>query len=131
VARVEGERATRRRERWRAVALDAARQSGRGDVPEIEGPRPLADVVGAFGSSPATKLCLDPSATEPFARALPSPQKPVVLLVGPEGGLSDDELAVADRAGFSRVRLGPFVLRTELAGPAALGALLALVESRG
>jgi 16S rRNA (uracil1498-N3)-methyltransferase len=125
VARVEGERAARRRERWQAIALDAARQSGRGDVPDIEGPRPLVDVLSMLRDRPATKLCLDLRATRSFSDALPQSTNPVVLLVGPEGGLTDDELTLADRAGFSRVRLGPFVLRTELAGPAALAALIA------
>jgi 16S rRNA (uracil1498-N3)-methyltransferase len=129
VARVDAERAAKRAERWRAIALDAARQSGRGDVPDIEGPRPFGDVLSAFRSRSATKLCLDPHATAPFSahvgRGTPGP---IVLLVGPEGGLTDDELTVAARAGFTRVRLGPFVLRTELAATAALGALLALSE---
>jgi len=130
VARIEGERATRRRERWRAIALDAARQSGRGDVPEIEGPRPLADILSALRDPPATKLCLDPQASASFTSALspPLPKLAVILLIGPEGGLTDDELTLADRAGFIRVRLGPFVLRTELAAAAALGALLALSD---
>ncbi len=132
VARVEGERAARRNERWRAIALDAARQSGRGDVPDVEGPRPLGDILSAFRESSATKLCLDPHAAAAFSSALPAragASNPIVLLVGPEGGLTDDELTLADRAGFTRVHLGPFVLRTELAGIAALGALLTLSDS--
>ncbi|HVR18633.1 MAG TPA: RsmE family RNA methyltransferase [Polyangiaceae bacterium] len=130
VARLDAERAEKKRERWRAVALDAARQSGRGDVPNVDGPRPISDVLSAFRDDPAMKLCLDPHATATFASALRANAAPnrVVLLVGPEGGLSDDELALAERAGFVRVRLGPFVLRTELAASAALGALLALYD---
>ncbi len=129
IVRVEGERAAKKRERWRAIALDAARQSGRGDVPEIDGPEPLADVLSAFRARPGSKLCLDPLAATALSNALPSdPKLPIVLVVGPEGGLSDDELALAERAGFTRVRLGPFVLRTELAGAAALAALLASVD---
>ena len=95
------------------------------------GPRPLADVLAALRDDRATKLCLDPHATAAFASALPPHDDPnrIVLLVGPEGGLSDDELALAERAAFTRVRLGPFVLRTELAATAALGALLALSDT--
>jgi len=125
VARIEGERAGRRSERWRAIALDAARQSGRGDVPDITGPRPLDDVLVELRERPATKLCLDPYATAPFASTVPENSTAVVLLVGPEGGLTDAELELADRSGFTRVKLGPFVLRTELAASAALAALLA------
>jgi len=131
VARLDAERAEKRRERWRAVALDAARQSGRGDVPNVDGPRPLPDVLSALRDDPATKLCLDPHATATFTSALPpnDASNRIVLLVGPEGGLSDDELALAERAAFVRVRLGPFVLRTELAATAALAALLALSDA--
>jgi 16S rRNA (uracil1498-N3)-methyltransferase len=129
VARVESDRAAKKRERWRAIALDAARQSGRGDVPEIDGPRPLADALSALRAHPATKLCLDPRALTTFSSVTHAGGSPIVLLVGPEGGLTDDELALADRAGFLRVRFGPFVLRTELAASAALAALLARFDS--
>ena len=130
VARIDAERAARRAERWRVIALDAARQSGRGDVPDITGPRPLGDVLDELGGRPAKKLCLDPYATASFAGIFSADSSAIasgiVLLVGPEGGLTDDELEHAERAGFTRVRLGPFILRTELAAPAALAALLAL-----
>jgi 16S rRNA (uracil1498-N3)-methyltransferase len=126
VVRLEGERAARRAERLRAIALDAARQSGRGDVPDIAGPCPLVDVLTDLREHTATKLCLDPYATAPFASALPKNSNAVVLLVGPEGGLTDDELELAERSGFTRVRLGPFMLRTELAGVAAVATVLAM-----
>jgi 16S rRNA (uracil1498-N3)-methyltransferase len=130
VVRLEGERAARRAERLRAIALDAARQSGRGDVTDITGPRPLGAVLDEFGARQAKKLCLDPYATTSFAGVFSpgssSIAAEIVLLVGPEGGLTDDELAHAERAGFTRVRLGPFVLRTELAAIAAVATVLAL-----
>jgi 16S rRNA (uracil1498-N3)-methyltransferase len=134
VARIEREpeRAARRAERWRLIALDAARQSGRGDVPDITGPRPLGDVLEELGGRPAQKLCLDPYATTSFAGIFSADSNataaPIILLVGPEGGFDDDELAHADRSGFTRVRLGPFVLRTELASVAALAALVAWTD---
>lgn len=131
VARPDAERGARRAERWRAIALDAARQCGRGDVPTIDGPRPLADALAAFDTVAATKLCLDPLTTAAFTNALSLDKGPkrLVLLVGPEGGLTDAELTLAERSGFRRVRLGPFVLRTELAATAALGALVALFDA--
>jgi 16S rRNA (uracil1498-N3)-methyltransferase len=131
IGRLDAERADKRRERWRAVALDAARQSGRGDTPDIEGPRPLDAVLAVLAGDTATKLCLDPAATATIAEAVrrDGAVRSYVLLVGPEGGLSDEELVLAERTGFTRIRLGPFVLRTELAATAALGALLALSDS--
>jgi 16S rRNA (uracil1498-N3)-methyltransferase len=63
---------------------------------------------------------------ETALRDLPRPQKPIELLVGPEGGLTEAEVDAARRAGYQSVRLGPRVLRTETAAPALLAALQAL-----
>jgi 16S rRNA (uracil1498-N3)-methyltransferase len=116
--------------RLRAIALDAARQSGRGDLPDLEGPTPLADVLAAARTSDAQKLCLEPSATQTLGAALRAhPGRPVMLLVGPEGGFATSELDSARAAGFTLVRFGSLVLRTELAGLAALGAVIALGEA--
>jgi 16S rRNA (uracil1498-N3)-methyltransferase len=114
-----------RLERWRRIAIDAARQSGRGDLPELEGPVDLAAALA--GTSAALKLCLDPRAELGLYRALEraTPADAIDLLIGPEGGLSGEELASAEEAGFVRVGFGPFTLRTETAATAVLGALLA------
>jgi 16S rRNA (uracil1498-N3)-methyltransferase len=131
VARLDPARGEKRRERWGAIALDAARQSGRGDTPAVEGPRRLDDLLATLAADPATKICMDPLALTSFTDAVRggAPSRTFVLLVGPEGGLTDEELALAERTGFTRARLGPFVLRTELAATAALGALVAISES--
>ena len=114
-----------RLERWRRIAIDGARQSGRGDLPELAGPVELAAALERATS--ALKLCLDPRAELGLYRALErgTEADPVDLLIGPEGGLSADELMMAERAGFVRVTLGPFTLRTETAATAVLGAVLA------
>jgi 16S rRNA (uracil1498-N3)-methyltransferase len=117
---------SRRRERWLSVALDAARQSGRGDLPSIGGPEPLGGVLARFASESAQKLCLQPGAKVALGAALAARgERALALLVGPEGGFSPDELDAAGAAGFEPVCLGALVLRTELAGIAALGAVLA------
>ncbi|HEY3494529.1 MAG TPA: RsmE family RNA methyltransferase [Polyangiaceae bacterium] len=116
-----------KRERLLAVALDAARQSGRGDLPELAEPAPLAGLLAEYAARDACKLCLAPEAELGLGAALAARAgRELVLLVGPEGGLSEAELAGAAAAGFVSVSLGPLVLRTELAGIAALGAVLAL-----
>ena len=116
----------RRSERWNAIALDAARQSGRGDLPELEAPSPLTEVLARHAALPAPKLCLHPQAERGLGAALAALRGAgLTLLVGPEGGFTSEELALAATAGFELVSFGPFVLRTELAGIAALGAVLA------
>jgi 16S rRNA (uracil1498-N3)-methyltransferase len=112
------------------VAIESARQSGRGDVPELVGPLALDEAIRAHAPGDALKLCLVPDATTSMARALGgwNPSRRIVLLVGPEGGLSFDEIASANQAGFVPTSLGPLVLRTELAATAALGALLGKLD---
>jgi 16S rRNA (uracil1498-N3)-methyltransferase len=121
-----GDKAPARLARLRAIALSAAQQSGRGDLPSIDGPRTLAAALADLSQSPALKLCLTPGAEQPYGALLEQARgRHVVLLVGPEGGISEGELALATQAGFALVSFGAFVLRTELCGVAALGALVA------
>ena len=119
-----------RLERLRAIALDAARQSGRGDVPRLEGPRSVDEVFDEWRGRSGRKLCLEPSAATSLLTALDGWQaeEPVALLVGPEGGWSERELGSAEAAGFIPVRLGRLTLRAELAGIAALGAILGVAD---
>jgi 16S rRNA (uracil1498-N3)-methyltransferase len=110
--------------RLTTIALDAARQSGRGDLPELKGPLPLADALSGYPAD-ALKLCLTPGAETGLGQALARRDaRALVLLVGPEGGFSDAERDLTEHAGFEPVRLGSLVLRTELAGAAALGAVI-------
>ena len=122
------DRAESRRKRWRAVAIDAARQSGRGDVPEIQGPIPLGQALALRAKTvdPLPGICLSPTALVGFGAAVAQAAGGGILLfVGPEGGFDAVELEEIGRGGFGFARLGEFVLRTELAAVAALGAILA------
>ncbi len=123
------ERAQARLERWRGIALDAARQSGRGDLPEISGPFAFGEALSREGEG-ALKICLQPRAAVRYGDLLSTRAGPVTLLVGPEGGFSENELALAQEQGFTPASFGDFELRTELAGVAALGAILALQPAR-
>jgi 16S rRNA (uracil1498-N3)-methyltransferase len=124
VARPLGERAAGRAERWRRVAIEAARQSGRGDIPALEGPLALAAVLSE--PSAACRIVLAPDA-EPLLSRLSawSPESSLELLVGPEGGFDSEEQRELGAAGFLPAALGTTTLRTELAGVAALGAVVA------
>jgi len=100
-------------ERWRRIAVAAAKQSGRTRVPEIDAPVPLDALVAA----PWPGLRLVPWEGEAARRLddLPAPAAAVVALVGPEGGLSEGEVALARAHGFVPLTLGPRVLRAETA----------------
>jgi len=129
VARVN-ERSDGKRVRWQAIALDAARQCGRADVPKIVGPQPLARELDAWREQSAIKLCLVPGAAYSL-RALTaawSVGSPIAIVIGPEGGLAAEEISAAEQAGFVAASFGELVLRTEIAGSAVLGALLLLAQ---
>lgn len=116
------ERIEKKRARWTKIAEEAARQCGRADPPEVLGPLPWEEALAAAGT--VTGYCLDPHATEPLGLSLPSAVgAPLAFAIGPEGGLTAEEIEVAAAAGFRPVTLGPFVLRTETVTAAVLGAV--------
>ncbi len=118
VVRLDADRAEKRRERWTRVVAEAARQCGRADTPEIEGPLAIDAALDATGAM-ATRLVLHPEGGAPLASA--ALDAPVAVFIGPEGGFAPGELARLALAGVQRVSLGGLVLRTETAavvGPA-------------
>ena len=128
VSRLTAERGSSRLERWRRIAIEAARQSGRGDIPALAGPSPLPEALAAVGA--ATRVTLAASSEPLFFRlARWRGEEPLALLVGPEGGLDPAERDLAESVGFLPASLGSTTLRTELAGVAALGALVALAAA--
>ncbi len=107
-------------ERWRRTAREAAKQSRRAFVPVIADLASTKDVAARLGG---TDVVLHEAATQPLVEVeLPSAGD-IHVVVGPEGGISADELALFAAAGAVPVRLGAPVLRTSTAGPAALAAL--------
>lgn len=120
---LDGDRLAKRLQHWHAVAVSACEQCGRNRLPDIAPALPLAEWLAA--PTPGLHLVLDPEAEGSLSR-LPPPAGPVILLIGPEGGLSDQELHLARQSNFLGLRLGPRVLRTETAAVAALAALLAM-----
>jgi 16S rRNA (uracil1498-N3)-methyltransferase len=116
------EQRTRGVQRWRNAAREAAKQSRRPHVPAVADLTSTAE-VGALVGGAARALILHETATGPLADAGLPGSGNVVLIVGPEGGLTEDELTIFRTAGAVPVRLGPQVLRTSTAGAVALGAL--------
>lgn len=124
VVRLEGARADRRREHWRQVAIAACEQCGRNRLPDVGAVATLPHYLGEPAGPAPARLVLAPEAVCNLSQ-LPAPGQEVDLLVGPEGGFTDDEIKAARLAGFQPVRLGPRVLRSDTAGLAAIAALLA------
>ncbi|MBP5654414.1 MAG: 16S rRNA (uracil(1498)-N(3))-methyltransferase [Clostridiales bacterium] len=125
----------RKADRWQKIALEAARQSGRGKVPEIAAPESFATAVvyakdnfklvlfpweGALGDGSSLKSCL--------ARVREEGISDIAVFIGPEGGYSEEEASLAKESGASVVTLGPRILRTETAGPAVLAMVLYELE---
>jgi 16S rRNA (uracil1498-N3)-methyltransferase len=124
VVKLDEAGAEKKRGHWQAVATSACEQSGRVRVPDVALPEPLSNYLGKQREH-GLRLLLDPmaeSGLDGFGR--PADAK-VSLLVGPEGGLSDQEIALAGQAGFKGMRLGPRILRTETAALVALSLLQA------
>ena len=105
---------------WHAIAISACEQCGRALLPQVEYFDALDSALPAVEQS--CRLLLDFDG-EPMASALPNSSADAALLLGPEGGLSEAEIALALEHGYQAVRLGPRVLRTETAATAALALL--------
>jgi 16S rRNA (uracil1498-N3)-methyltransferase len=122
VVKLDGERWEKKQEHWRGVIESACEQSGRTRMPHLHHVQRL----DAWLATPAagTRLVLAPGGHHALKELPRSPA--AQLLVGPEGGLSDEETALAVHRGCTAIALGPRVLRTETAGVAALAALQAL-----
>lgn len=124
VARWDGapEKSDRGRQKWQRIAREAAKQSRRRRIPQI-GPLAVADDVAAEIRAADLALVLHEDGSAPFGSvALPAAGR-IVLVVGPEGGLTVEELDRFEAAGARTVRLGPEVLRTSSAAAVALGAI--------
>jgi 16S rRNA (uracil1498-N3)-methyltransferase len=120
VSRWDGPKVSKGRERWSAIVREAAKQSIRAWVPEV-GPLSTTKALAALAADHRI-LVLEPDARTPLT-SLVLDERPLVLVVGPEGGIAPDELAALGEAGAEPVRLGDTVLRTSTAGPAALAVL--------
>lgn len=153
VVQLDDARASKRQMHWRSIAIAACEQCGRNRLPHIAPVRDLTDALSALQAIERLAIdqqAVDPSGTEPSriqvderekhsSRGLLDPQSrltlsqwltpapaassAISLLIGPEGGLEDGERAMAEGHGFTAVRLGPRVLRTETAALAALAAI--------
>jgi 16S rRNA (uracil1498-N3)-methyltransferase len=138
VVRLDDGQAASKQAHWRAVAVSACEQCGRNRLPSMDKPLPLLGYLGSL--APATagadlRLVLEPEHAQRLelsARAIdivspapPASRAAAQIAIGPEGGFAPEELDAFDLSAFTRVRMGPRVLRTETAAIAAIVVLQA------
>ncbi|CAN8142094.1 Ribosomal RNA small subunit methyltransferase E [uncultured Thiomicrorhabdus sp.] len=117
--KLKDDKIDKRRAQWQAIVINACEQSGRAFVPEV---LPLMTLKEFWQQNPSIQgIVCDPYAKQTLAQmATPNFEQPLNILVGPEGGLTDEEVELAVQQGCTAIQLGPRILRTETAGPAML-----------
>ena len=124
IARLKPDRLHKRQKHWHGVAVSACEQCGRNVVPDINEPDNLDQWVSASEKT-SLRLIMDPEATVSINDTAYQGEK-IILIIGPEGGLSDREIDLCRKQGFTGVRMGPRVLRTETAALTALSLIQGL-----
>jgi 16S rRNA (uracil1498-N3)-methyltransferase len=122
VVRLDAGQARKKTAHWRAVAVAACEQCGRNRLPDVADPQELQPFLAEAGPPQATKVLLSP-AGEARLQDLAITTRAITVLIGPEGGLAPVEQQAAIAAGFTPMRLGPRILRTETAAVAALAVI--------
>ena len=112
---IPADRLEKRRSHWQQIVISACEQSGRAVIPLVQEPTSLPHWLSTVEAD--CKLVLDPVATSSELGDQPAH---IALLIGPEGGLTPSELALASESGFTAIQLGPRILRTETAPLVAL-----------
>lgn len=118
--RLEQGRLVKRMKHWQGVVISACEQSGRAVIPKVETPFSIDDWLSS--AAEPTRLVLDPKAVNSLSD-LSITDNTVSILVGPEGGFTEEETQKLAANGVVGASLGPRVLRTETAGPAAIAVL--------
>lgn len=120
---LQGERLDRKVQHWQQIVVHACQQSGRNRVPTVHGITPF---VNLFSDCTNKQFFLLDPANSKQMKAITKPREEIFLLIGPEGGFDENEIAVALTHGAQAIQLGPRILRTETAGVAALAAMQTL-----
>jgi 16S rRNA (uracil1498-N3)-methyltransferase len=118
MVKLDTKQSERKLAHWQGIAVAACEQSGRDRLPDIVAPLGLDEFLRGIDPQ-STRLLLSPTGTQRVTD-LKAPERKVIVLIGPEGGLAESEQRAAVGAGFVAVRMGPRVLRTETAAVAAL-----------
>ncbi|MBQ9803175.1 MAG: 16S rRNA (uracil(1498)-N(3))-methyltransferase [Clostridia bacterium] len=132
VVRAKPEAEDKKRERRQRIALEAAKQCGRGALPDVERTVDFSTMLTRAAAADLVLFCFEGEGTEPITRVLASHPlekgAEIALIIGSEGGFSQDEAARARAAGFTLTGLGKRILRTETAPIFALACISAALE---
>lgn len=119
--KLDAERCAKRLQHWQSIIISACEQSGRNEIPELLLPMTLENSLQAVTAD--WYFVLSPKAISRLKEQPVQERQRVVLLIGPEGGLSEEEVTLSCQRGFMPLSLGPRILRTETAAVAAITAL--------
>lgn len=126
VIQLSGERREKRLGHWRRISIAASEQCGRNRIMDVAAPQSLSQWLADAPEPGLLRLACHPDAPTDLAGATHAHNGPLALMVGPEGGWSDEELSLMREHGLRTVRFGRRVLRTETAGIALMAALAAI-----
>lgn len=129
VARPDEKSMEKKLSRFRKIAESAAAQCGRGIVPEVRGLLSYEDAVREIALAEVPLLCYEGSGVKPLRELLPATPRSVAFLIGPEGGISEKEVAFAKAQGLRLCGLGSRILRTETAALFVLAAINVLTDN--
>ena len=118
--KLSGDRLEKKQQQWQKIVRSACEQCGRSVVPDVKPAQTLENFIN--NSFDGLRLTLDPTAEQPLS-SYTQADKGIQLLIGPEGGFTDDEVSNAASQGFKPMKLGPRILRTETAALSALTAV--------
>ena len=134
VVQLDEKRAAAKQKRWQSIAEAAAKQAGRGIIPEVTLPLSLPEALAQVERE-ETELRLLPyeraegiAETRALIRSARAGQR-IAVMIGPEGGFEETEVAAAEERGFTALTLGRRILRTETAGLVILSLLMAETEA--
>jgi 16S rRNA (uracil1498-N3)-methyltransferase len=127
--RADGERLAKKQTRWQEIVRSAAEQSHRALLPGVEGVLAFTDLLARFGDFDATLLAYEGERSMGLREGLPKkPGASILVIIGPEGGFTEEEVAQARRGGAIPISLGPRILRTETAGLVLLSQIVCLAD---
>ena len=124
VVRLNEKDGAAKRERWQRTAQESCKQSGRGIIPAVEGPLPLEKSLAQMARHARLIVAYEEETSQGLSSVLSQIPGDVGIVIGPEGGLTYEEVEAMRNAGGITVGLGKRILRTETAGMAVLSALM-------